>query len=300
MVFGQGQLVAVTDRGKRHRHNEDSAALGVSQAGYSVAVVCDGVSSTPGSAEASELAARSAVDTLLQQLDAQYVEDSQDAEAGLTTEALESILVEATEQAQNMASQAVEVESNFPGSQGGPPSCTFVAVVARRLSDRSELSAAWIGDSRAYWIGDGSMQLTVDHEIEGSLTRWLGADSENYTPDIAHASVEGTGKVVVCSDGLWRYASDPKELSDLIDRLEPVEGDLMILAESLVAFANESGGHDNITAALWSNDEKYAKAPEDPSDPRGDNSQMSEGEPADSEDEPQTLEEEPQTSEDEK
>ncbi len=65
MEFEDGPASAVTDRGRRHRHNEDAVAIAATPDGGSVLVVCDGVSSTAGSAEASLRAAVAARDLLL-------------------------------------------------------------------------------------------------------------------------------------------------------------------------------------------------------------------------------------------
>lgn len=250
LEFRDRDVAAVTDRGKRHRHNEDSVAVGVGADGSAVLVVCDGVSSTPGSAEASLRAATTARDLLVAGL-----------EDGLIDH--ESLLAKAAEAAQAEASLSTELESNAPYVQGGPPSSTFVATIATPTEDGVSLACGWIGDSRAYWTGSESVVLTEDHELGGSLTRWLGADSLDPTPDIRTSQHTGSGHVVVCSDGLWRYATTPAEMRDLVDRLL-ADGRLgPDLATAMVDHANESGGHDNISVALWTNDPDL-RAPDEP------------------------------------
>ena len=54
--------------------------------------------------------------------------------------------------------------------------------------------------------------------------------------------------MLACSDGLWNYASEPAALKARIDVVG--SSDPMAIALALVAFANESGGQDNITVAL--------------------------------------------------
>jgi len=59
--------------------------------------------------------------------------------------------------------------------------------------------------------------------------------------------------LLVCSDGLWNYASEATELAALVhdavatdpDRAQPLP-----LAASLTQWANDQGGKDNITVAL--------------------------------------------------
>ena len=262
LLFEAGAAVAVTDRGRRHRHNEDAAAVGELPGGGAVLVVCDGVSSTPGSAEASLSAANAARDLLVASLATAPVTETDpvaedDAAPGDDAAAGDDVVIEAllaaAAAAQATAAQAPVVESNAPHSQGGPPSSTFVAGVARPVDEgRTELSVAWLGDSRAYWVGaDSALQLTGDHEEEGSLTRWLGADSVDTRPDVTRVVAEGPGRLLLCSDGLWRYAESPAELTELVGRLESEQGTSKALAEALVGHAIDSGGHDNITVALW-------------------------------------------------
>lgn len=254
MAFVSGAAAAVTDRGKRHRHNEDAVAIAEIPDGGAVLVVCDGVSSTSGSAEASLRAASAARDLLVVGLTPNEEDDEH-----VVADA-EELLVRAVEEAQVQASASAEAQATDgptdsvtnPAHDGGSPSSTFVAVVAKPGADGVELVIAWVGDSRAYWVGDEAQQLTgADHELGGSLVRWLGADTINATPEVVTTMVPTGGQVVVCSDGLWRYAAEPRELSDLTGRLVS-DGHLGVdLAAAMVAFANESGGHDNISVALW-------------------------------------------------
>jgi serine/threonine protein phosphatase PrpC len=136
----------------------------------------------------------------------------------------------------------------------------------------SLITVAWCGDSRAYWFpdsGDGR-QLTVDHSLGSELlatgksraeaeadpafhtiTRWLGADSVDHSPELASQSIDGPGWLLACSDGLWNYASVLPEMRTLLSDLSASAGaDPVPLAGALVDWANAAGGHDNITAAL--------------------------------------------------
>jgi serine/threonine protein phosphatase PrpC len=154
------------------------------------------------------------------------------------------------------------------GDPAEPPSCTFVAaVVSEEL-----ITVAWCGDSRAYWLPDTgeARQLTVDHSLGTELlasgesraqaeadpafhtiTRWLGADSVDHSPEFASQTIDGAGWLLVCSDGLWNYASALPEMRTLLSDLSAGAGtDPVPLAAALVDWANAAGGHDNITAAL--------------------------------------------------
>ena len=126
-----------------------------------------------------------------------------------------------------------------------------------------------LGDSRIYLLpdaGDGQM-LTVDDsmaqlliaggtpraEAEASkqahsITRWLGKDSAEIVPRVGQVPVTGPGWLLACSDGLWNYASEPAALKEQIAAAG--SDDPLAVARHLVAFANASGGQDNIAAAL--------------------------------------------------
>ena len=58
----------------------------------------------------------------------------------------------------------------------------------------------------------------------------------------------GPGWLLVCSDGLWNYASDPSALRAQVDAAGTT--DPPALAQALVEWAIGQGGHDNITVAL--------------------------------------------------
>src|SRR6266508_1463818 len=53
------------------------------------------------------------------------------------------------------------------------------------------------------------------------------------------------GRVLVCSDGVFRYRPEAAELAELMPDKPPLD-----TARDLVAFALDQGGHDNITAVV--------------------------------------------------
>lgn len=247
VVADHGWFAIVSDRGRVHRTNEDAGAVAARTTGVAM-VVCDGVSSTDEAQHASQNAARTIID---------IVEHAKPT-------GIDQAIVQAANDAQ------VEILSVTARSSGEPPSCTMVTVVADIVGTQADIRLGWLGDSRAYWIADGvATQLTHDHswateqadlgELDqatidadkraSSITRWLGADSHDVTPEMKALHVELPGTLLVCSDGLWNYAQTEQELHDLVVAGDPDELPLD-RAERLVAFANEQGGHDNITVAI--------------------------------------------------
>ena len=81
-----------------------------------------------------------------------------------------------------------------------------------------------------------------------AITKWLGRDSTEIIPRVGELELSVPGWVVVCSDGLWNYASSPQELAAQLDAA--ADADPAVVAGRLVAWANSRGGKDNITVAL--------------------------------------------------
>ena len=144
--------------------------------------------------------------------------------------------------------------------------------VRRRRRRRTTLiTVAWCGDSRAYWLGRRrrGAQLTVDHslgtemiaagrtraEAEAdptchTITRWLGADSVDPTPEFAVASSDrARAGCSSAATGCGTTLSDAAELATLSCG-PPASADPLAVADAPRRSANAGGGHDNITAAL--------------------------------------------------
>ena len=267
-------VAGVSDRGLRHRRNEDAMAVAATEeAGrWGVLVVSDGVSSAAGSNVASLAAARAAREVLALPLpDEMEARAGQPLEAGGQTEKEEDdILLERMAQAGRAAQRAAAGAAETVGTPDGvnPPSCTLVAALVRLRT----LVIGWIGDSRIYWVPDADepVQLSADdswiweqvalgaslEEAERSpwahaITRWLGRDSPDPVLRTALVELPGPGWVLVCSDGLWNYASHPQRIAEVLRETEASAGrDPQLIAARMVAWAVESGGHDNITVTL--------------------------------------------------
>ena len=241
-----GSVAAISDRGRRHHHNEDAVAVVQPTADTAVLVVCDGVSSTPGSADISQVAAIACAESLAAAVAGP--EPSPDGMA-VSDEALEAA-VDAAQFESGAASVGMDID------ELNPPSSTLVAAVVRRQADTTFVSTVWLGDSRAYWVrDDGAKQLTVDHEVGGALTRWIGLDAAEHLPQSSHHefAAEPAADLIVCSDGMWRYFDpDFGEAADaLVGRLRADGMEGVDLVAGMVAYANDRGGHDNISVAHW-------------------------------------------------
>lgn len=245
-------VAGVCDRGIVHGRNEDAMALFV-QGQRAVLVVCDGVSSSVDSDVASLAGARAARDLLRLPFPAGIgTPESADAAAA-------RVLTEAA------AAANAAVVAHTDSASTNPASCTFVVGTV----DGRQLRYAVIGDSRAYWLPDVGtpVQLTTDDSMASlliaggmsraeaevapqahAITKWLGRDAPDIVPVCGSLAVDGPGWLLVCSDGLWNYASEATDLRDRIAASTSTEP--LPIAGELVAFANAQGGRDNITAAL--------------------------------------------------
>ncbi|RVX38322.1 serine/threonine protein phosphatase PrpC [Nonomuraea polychroma] len=162
---------AVTDRGLRRSRNEDAMAL-MASGDTIVAVVCDGVGSSPRADEASAVAVETAATALARGASQQEAFD--------------------------LAGRAV---AKLATSVYDAPACTYVAAVV----EPDRITLGWAGDTRAYSLPDGGL-LTEDDAIEtGEITAWLGADAEGVTLHVRTFTPHAPGLLLVCSDGLWRY-----------------------------------------------------------------------------------------------
>jgi serine/threonine protein phosphatase PrpC len=248
--IGLGLVAAVSDRGLRHERNEDAVALAtVETAGGPVviSVVCDGVSSADRPDEASLAAATAAVQTL-----AATVQDGIDPAEG-------------AEQAVAAAREAVD---ELADASGDTPAATYVSAVMAG----DTVTLCWMGDSRAYWLDStpdpAAQLLTRDdslaeemvaqgllHESEALespqahvVTRWIGAGAREAYPHVAQFIPPGPGVLMLCSDGLWNYDPDAGKLA--VIALPGALTEPGVAAATLVRYAVEAGGLDNITVAM--------------------------------------------------
>src|SRR5690348_10597213 len=141
-------LAGVTDRGLRHPRNEDAMALATTEtpAGpVAIAVVCDGVSSSPNPEDASLTGAQAAVRMLLSSI--RRGDDPDEASVAAVRQAHEAMAI--------------------LGSPSRAPSATYVSAIVAQEA----VTVCWLGDSRAYWLAteSESARLTKDDSLAEEL-----------------------------------------------------------------------------------------------------------------------------------
>jgi protein phosphatase len=229
----------MSDIGMVRSHNEDCFCCR-SLGQYALFVVADGM----GGHDAGEVASRIAVETVCA-----------DVRAGV--QQMQDPLLLVSDAVRN-ANSAVKQEGASRGSDMG----TTLGVA---LVSDDEAFIASVGDSRIYWIENGSItQVTDDHSLvarlvaTGKLTReearnhpkanllyrTVGTD-ERVTVDTFRVGLKAGGSLLLCTDGLWGMVPD-EDIRTVCNR----EQDPQAACIRLVRMANENGGRDNITAVV--------------------------------------------------
>lgn len=229
----------LTDTGKIREHNEDSfSSVPVWES--MLFVVADGM----GGQDAGEVASRMAVDVLASEVrknDGRLCDPK-------------TVL----ERAMQRANSVVAYEGASKASDLGT---TLIAALV--TGDRAYI--ANVGDSRAYWMENGSIrQITEDHSLvaklvsAGKLTReaarnhpqsnilYRSIGSEGPVKvDVFQVELRKGGSLLLCTDGLWNEVADED-----IRRTCSAERDVRAACQRLVKMANANGGRDNITAVM--------------------------------------------------
>jgi serine/threonine protein phosphatase PrpC len=241
-----GQLAVVSDIGRRHRSNEDAGTVARGPGDSVILVVADGVSAAIDSASASAVAIDAALGVLMSAPE-------------------DAALADVARAAVDAANQAVLGVPYVPGDQDGPESTIVVA-----LCRRGRVGIGWAGDSRAYLIGlDTAEILTVDdswveqvvqsgemprEQAEADsrahyVTQVLGMRDQQLDGHSLERELPENGVLLLCSDGLWNYFERDGELAEAVRQLH--SSDALSLCRWLVDAANERGGHDNVTVAVF-------------------------------------------------
>ena len=256
----RGDVACASHIGLRHETNQDAAALGIDGSGHHIVlVVADGVSSTEGAEECARVASHTARDYLTATMDQGLPINDDDT-------------VTLFERTFQKAHEAVVSGSGPIGA------CTLAAAVATH--DR--IVVGNIGDTRTYWFPDDGdpVRLSIDDSMAQAqmdlglsreeaergmgahaITKWIGASATDVAPRVMAYKPQQSGWLLVCSDGLWNHVPDAGDLARLMaDLVSKAHADdhghasPAGVADGLIAHANNCGGHDNITVALWRRD----------------------------------------------
>src|SRR6266550_8072997 len=230
-----GRTAAVSDTGRKRRHNEDTYVLEPP-----VFAVVDGM----GGAKAGEVASELAAEALREE----------SREGGSGEDAVESLIQEANRRVYRRATE--------DASTSGMGTTLTVALV-----EDDRVRFGHVGDSRAYLVRDGELiQLTEDHSLVGELvrsgklapedaeshpqrsviTRALGTDPDVDVDTFTQEARPGD-IFVLCSDGLYSMVGN----STILEIVERNRGDLNAAARALISAANRAGGDDNITVVAF-------------------------------------------------
>lgn len=256
----RGDVACASHIGLRHETNQDAAALGIDGSGHHIVlVVADGVSSTEGAEECARVASHTARDYLTATMDQGLPINDDDTVT----------LFERTFQKTH--------EAVVSGS-GPIGACTLAVAVATH--DR--IVVGNIGDTRTYWFPDDGdpIRLSIDDSMAQAqmdlglsreeaergmgahaITKWIGASATDVAPRVMAYKPQQSGWLLVCSDGLWNHVPDAGDFARLMaDPVSKAHTDdhghasPAGVADGLIAYANNCGGHDNITVALWRRD----------------------------------------------
>jgi PPM family protein phosphatase len=230
--------------GRRHAENQDAAAGVRLPDGAALMVLADGVSSAERAREAAALVVRTVIDTLL-------AHDRADPE---------SALKEAVREAHEALLRLPHTDMHKD-----EPQTTIVAA----LCIGHGLWYSWVGDSRLYvitatqvelvteddsWLNDAlnrgiPLQTAMHSRDAHCITQCLGMREEIPTIHTGATTLEAGSYVLLCSDGLWNYMTEPSVLGKQFlwkDGPNPLQS----VCREMVSWANELGGVDNITVAV--------------------------------------------------
>lgn len=229
----------LTDTGAVRDHNED--AFSCMSIGESVLfVVADGM----GGHDAGEVASRMAVDTV-----GREVQNN----------------VQGQEDPRKLLERAVQRANDAVAGAGTGKGNSMGTTLTLALVTQDRAYVANVGDSRTYWIENGSIrQITEDHSLVaklvsvGKLTREaarnhprsnllyrnIGSDGP-VKVDTFQLDLKKGGSLLLCTDGLWNELTDEE-----IHAICTAETNVKFVCARLVRTANERGGKDNITAVV--------------------------------------------------
>jgi protein phosphatase len=239
-----------TDQGKTRTNNEDAFLVNDRLGLYAVA---DGIGGHEGGEVASRLAVEALSDMLREQFAGSRSAAAFDDSPG--TDQYISSLRGAVALANTTVRQAAAQDPDLTGM-----GTTVTAVLLRPRTS----VFVHVGDSRAYLFRDGTLrQLTDDHSLVAEqmraglitpeqarmspyrhvITRSVGIHPEVHA-DFGMFELEKKDILLLCTDGLTEMVKDD-DIARILSSETPAAS-----AESLIRWANDNGGVDNITVVV--------------------------------------------------
>ena len=263
----------VNDKGSVRNSNQDSLAIlkakTVSgQAAF--AVVCDGM----GGGKGGETASKYCVEKFVKWF-------WSDAGCILNSDEKASLLKEAW---QELAEDINDRLVLYGQEQGSDPGTTLTAA----LLYEDQYYVIQVGDSRAYLLGSGVQQITVDQSVveqrvrAGEITAAEAAASRDRNiltecvgitwsihPEFYCGQIHAGETMLLCTDGFWHNIEDEELDLTLSSEGNCLPGQLQAALEKLLRMDRARGEEDNVTAAVLlvqsevdeqSNEEKIGEA----------------------------------------
>ncbi|MGM0873621.1 MAG: Stp1/IreP family PP2C-type Ser/Thr phosphatase [Bacillota bacterium] len=233
----------LSDRGKVRQHNEDCVGVFENEAGV-LAIVADGMGGHLAGDVASQMTI-STFKTLWEQVT--LIDSPKEAEAWFTVKVAE-------------VNKAIYEHSlTNPECQG------MGTTIVGAIITSSFATIGHIGDSRCYLLNSsGYKQVTQDHSLVNELVRsgQISKEDAEHHPrknvllralgteqtvelDVSTIEFEGEDVLLLCSDGLSNKVSD-ETMKEELSNSNP----LSEKAKTLVQFANDNGGEDNISIVI--------------------------------------------------
>ena len=237
-----------TDVGKRRDVNEDYFFVDNSKGLF---IVCDGL----GGHAAGEVASHKAVEYTIEFLSENWddVESANQNPIGYfrLTQLIERAVHETCHRIKQLADE-------HPEFNGMATTLTLLLMVDGKAI------VGHVGDSRLYIKRDEQVfQLTTDHTLYNEITEEFKQVDRSEISRFAHFLTRSVGRdetvkvetfmfearksdtLLLCTDGLSNYFKSDRVLLESMDGHSVNE-----IADSLVQFANDMGGQDNITAVV--------------------------------------------------
>jgi len=237
----------VTDSGKVRQHNQDVYKMLLDEEnGTAILVVCDGMGGANAGNVASELAANTFTDHIIE-----HIGDFKNLRG------IARVLKDAVLEANKAVFERSLDDVEFTGM-----GTTLTAAVS---TGNGEVVAS-IGDSRLYHITPGGIiQITKDHSVvedmvdrgeisrsearkhprKNLITRAIGT-SIYEKPDIFYLNLKSDEFILLCSDGLSNVVTDDEILQEL-----QRDNTVRESCKALVDTALTRGAPDNVTAVIF-------------------------------------------------